>query len=66
MLNVLVSKGLLGVLQGEVDGVALLAGGEVLTLINIEELYLLQQVALSLISYSFHLEEGNLLVNEQG
>ena len=65
MLDVLVGEGLLGVLEGEVDSVALLAGREVLALIDIEELYLLQQVALGLVGYGLHLEEADLLVDEQ-
>ncbi len=63
-LDLLVTHRLLRVLQDEVDGIRLLAGRQVLTLIDIEKLYFLQQFLLRLTGYLLNLRKLHVLVNE--
>ena len=54
------------VLQDEVDGIGLLAGRQVLALIDIEEAHFAQELALGLVGDGLDLRELHALVDQQG
>jgi hypothetical protein len=60
-----VIEGLGLILQDEIDGVGFLASGEVLTFVDIEEAYFLQQLALGLVGNSLNLGKPHTLVHQQ-
>ena len=62
----LVTHRLLGILQDEVDGIRLLASGQFVALIDVEQLDFLQELTLRLTSNVFNLLELDALVDEQG
>ena len=64
-VNLLVAHSLLRVLQHEVYSVRLLALRQFVALVNVEQLYLLQQFLLCLLSNLLHLGKLNVLVDQQ-
>ena len=65
-VNLFVTHRLLGILEDEVDGIRLLAGRELVALIDVEEFDLLQELLLRLTGDVLYLLELYALVDEQG
>ena len=65
LLNLDIVKSLALILQQETNSVALLACRQVLTLIYIKQGYLLEQLALSLVSQTLYIGKLDALVNKQ-